>query len=140
MGFIEKGQWLLAIGLCLAGLIAGCGPSGPPRYPLNGTVLINGQPAGNVVVQLHNTNESLMGDDRYPVGLTAADGTFSIGAQAAEPGAVEGAYKVTFVWLSSSELDAVDKFSGGFSDPDKSDYTVIVPVAEPLRFELSWNK
>lgn len=140
MNFARKKGWLIASGLLVSIVIGGCGPSGPPRFPLTGVVLVNGQPTGNVVIQLHNTNDSLMGDDRYPVGLSDADGTFSIGAQAAQVGAVEGTYKATFVWLSSSELDAVDKFSGGYSDPDKSEYTVIVPTSEPVKFELSWDK
>jgi hypothetical protein len=126
----------LWIGLGLAIALVGCGPVGPLRHEVQGEVLVDGQPAERVMVQFHAVNEELQGDDRYPVAITDAQGKFRINDGAHHPGAIEGLYRVTFSWLSSPGLDAVDKFKGAYAEVESSKYEVEVPPARELSFSL----
>jgi hypothetical protein len=121
-------------------LLSGCGGGGPQRHVVAGKVLVDGQPAERVMVQLQHTDASIEGDDRYPVTLTAADGGFSIGGDSGNPGALAGEYKVTFAWLSSSDLDAVDIFNGAYADPKSTSFTIQVPPDTNLIYNLQNKK
>jgi hypothetical protein len=119
--------------------MSGCGKqeTGPEKFQVTGVVSVNGQPAERVAVTLHHPDESLAANLRYPTGVTDADGRFTLSSQADNDGAVEGEYRVTFTWLSSSGLDAFDMFGGGLSVPAQSEHTVAVPLSdEGLEFKL----
>jgi hypothetical protein len=137
MNTVKTPRW---VGICLGLVIAGCGPTGPVRHEVIGIVLVDGKPAERVMVQFHAANEQLQGDDRYPVAITDAQGRFRINEGAVQPGALEGRYQVTFSWLSSPGLDAVDKLKGALADVGKSKYTVDVPLVDELTFSLQSPK
>ena len=121
--------------------VLGCGPEGAPRHEVTGVVRVDGAPAERVLVQLVNENEATSGDDRYPLGLTDSTGRFRIGSQANQPGAIEGSYRVLFSWLSSPDLDAVDRLEGRYADPaTATDRMVRVPTDGELSFELTTAK
>ncbi len=123
----------------LSGLTGGCSrPDGPERFPMEGVVTVNGNPAERVVVLLHHSDESTPGNYRYPTAVTAADGTFRISSTGEADGAVRGTYKVTFTWLSSAGLDSIDMFGGILGDPKSSSYEITVPVPEgqATKFDL----
>jgi hypothetical protein len=111
----------------------GCsrGDTGPRKYPVVGTFLVNGAPAEQVALTFHHENGEKAGEHRYATAVTDKDGRFELSTNGDRDGAIEGAYQVTFAWLSSKELDAHDMLSGAYSDPTKSTYKVDVPVAGP---------
>jgi len=119
---------------------SGCGDGGPPRHTVIGQVLVDGRPAERVMVQLQHIDRSVEGDDRYPVALTTEDGRFVIGDDSGNPGVLAGDYKITFAWLSSSGLDAVDIFEGAYSDPKSTTFTLRVPQDEEATFNLKSKK
>lgn len=119
--------------------ISGCGGDGGlERFPVEGTVTVNGAPAERVIVLLHHADEATPGNYRYPTAVTKADGTFRISSIAEADGAVRGTYKVTFTWLSSAGLDSIDMFNGALGDPNSSSWEITVPVAEgqATKFDL----
>lgn len=136
-------NWLRLLVVCLSAAsccLTACSPVGPPRYEVTGIVLVDGKPAERVLVQFHSTNEQLQGDDRYPVAVTNAQGQFRLNEGSQQAGVLEGKYRVTFSWLSSPNLDAVDKFKGAFANDSKSKYVVDVPVSSVLEFSLQTPK
>ena len=120
-------------------LPVGCGGDGGlERFPVEGTVTVNGAPAERVVVLLHHADKATPGNYRYPTAVTKADGTFKISSIGEADGAVKGTYKVTFTWLSSPGLDSIDMFDGSLGDPSSSSYELTVPVPEgqTTKFDL----
>jgi hypothetical protein len=77
-----------------AGLAAGCS-SEPTRYPVSGTVTMDGVPAGLAVVKFFPADP---GTHATSGGSVIADiaGKFSIGARGTNSGLPAGEYKVTF--------------------------------------------
>lgn len=112
-------------------LLVGCGTSteGPQKYPVSGTVLINDQPAERVAVQFHHLDVGVPGNLRYPTAVTDAAGRFTLSSNGDRDGAVAGDYVVTFVWLSSADIDARDRLGGALSKPEASEFRVSVPIA-----------
>lgn len=122
--------------MALTAFTVGCDRQGSEHHPVKGQIIIDGSPAERVMVQFHHDDSDIDSGDRYPVALTDANGNFSLGDQSQVAGAVEGTYHVTFSWLSSADLNAVDKLKGKYADLKRSACSVKVPLEEPLRFEL----
>ena len=122
--------------MALTAFALGCDRQGPMQHPVQGQVVIDGLPAERVMVQFHHDDRAIASVDRYPVALTDANGNFYLGDQSQVAGAVEGTYHVTFSWLSSGDLDALDKLQGEYADLARSAFIVKVPLAEPLIFKL----
>ncbi len=119
--------------------VSGCGgDEGLARFPVEGTVTVNGVPGERVVVLLHHTDEATPGNYRYPTAVTNAEGMFKISSIGEADGAVKGTYKVTFTGLSSAGLDSIDMFGGSLGDPKSSSFEVTVPIAEgqTTKFDL----
>jgi hypothetical protein len=81
---------------CFSILLLGCGAGGgPTRFPVSGTVKIDGVPAGLVTVRFIPT-----GPRANPTygGIVVADatGTFTLGTDGTNSGLPAGQYKVTF--------------------------------------------
>jgi hypothetical protein len=76
------------------GLFAGCS-SEPTRYPVTGTVTIDGAPAGHATVKFIPAEP---GTDPKHGGLVTADaeGKFSLGEEGKNTGLPAGSYKVAF--------------------------------------------
>ncbi len=127
------------LALLLLLLLCGCGgpPSGPVKYPVEGVVRINGQLAERMAVTLHHEDATVEGNLRYPTAVTDTEGRFVVSSESDRDGAVAGRYRVTFAWLSSSELDAFDQLQGAFSDPKRSLFTVTVPVEQAAGLEFA---
>ena len=101
---------------------------------------MDGQAAERVVIQFHHENAELTNDDRFPVAISDAEGRFVMGALATKPGVVAGTYKVTFNWLSSHGLEAVDRLSGKYAAPQTSTFEVKVPLESDLDFDITLSK
>ncbi len=132
----------LSMRLLLATLLlaSGCGAPAVTRYPISGTVMVDGKPAERVLVQLTSTATSTgQNNDAYPSGYTDSSGKFVVGKEQGVLGAVEGEYVVTFTWISGPELEAYDKLKGTYSQVAKSRDRLKVPSAgsESLEYRLA---
>jgi len=90
-----------AIGLLvLVGIVAanGCSDGRISRYPVAGTVLIDGQPAEGVLVFFCPINPSPELEHLRPAGKTDASGEFNLTTIEEDDGAPAGQYKVLAKW------------------------------------------
>jgi hypothetical protein len=120
----------------------GCGEADVKRYPVSGTVFIDGKAAERVLVQLTRIGASSgLNNDAYPSGLTDATGSFVVGKEQGALGAVEGDYVVTFTWISGPELEAFDKLKGVHSSVANSKIRLKVPSEglEQLEYKLTMS-
>lgn len=127
----------------LAGLVcSACGgeDDGLKKFPVRGTVQVNGQPADGMVVTFQSTSNTATGNAARPVAVADADGRFELSTNGDKDGAVEGEYAVTFFWPSDKGPMPSDRLKGRFSRPSDSGFKVkIAPQAnelEPFRLEL----
>jgi 5-hydroxyisourate hydrolase-like protein (transthyretin family) len=102
----------------------GCGESGPKKYPVSGTVTVNGKPAALVRVQFLHADQSLPGNLKMPVGMTDEGGVFRLSTSGDADGAVPGEYTVVFEWMSANDLGAFDKLGGRFAKTTQYKVTV----------------
>lgn len=109
---------------------AGCGRRGAKKYPVSGSVTVNGQPAAGVVVRFVSSDASLAGQDRQPVAVAGPDGRFELSSFGDNDGAAAGEYAVTFFWPVNLMTMDRDRLQGKFADPKKSEVRVTIP-AEP---------
>jgi hypothetical protein len=127
--------------LMVFGGLCGCQqtPTGPQKYPVVGTVTINGEAAHRVAVTFHHQDAAHPGNLRFATGMTDSNGRFALSCEGDRDGAIGGEYRVTFAWMSSGELDAFDMLGGTYSKPDQSEFRVTVPSAADaeLSFDLS---
>lgn len=108
--------------------LAGCGSGGRlATFPVSGQVMIDGEPAEDVVVRFFHQDPEVTGDSRFPVGKTDSDGRFRLNTAIDAPGAIAGVYRVSFAWMSGNELTSSDRFDGKYSDPSKTGVEVEVP-------------
>lgn len=139
--------WSLAAPvICAMATTIGCSADrGPERYGFSGTVTIDGKPAHRVIVQLTHLDPQIGERERYVSSRTNEAGEFIFGNRvdgtpSGFDGAVAGKYAVTFSWLSSDDIDAVDQFKGRFAEASQSKFDITVPVeqsAAPLVFAIT---
>jgi len=132
----------LAALLCMVWAL-GCASEYKPGYaPVSGQVLINGEPEEGVVVRFHHTDSGVEGNAKYPVAKTDQEGRFTLSTSKDAPGALVGKYQVTFEWMSSNELNAVDRFNGRLARVETSTHEVEINAGknELSPFELSWDE
>lgn len=81
--------------LCGLAVTVGCaGDTGPPLAPVSGTLLVDGRPiAGVSVMFVPDNGKGTSGP--ASVGVTGADGAFTLTAPGNRPGAIVGHHKVT---------------------------------------------
>lgn len=120
---LSFGPMLVLVGLLLP---MGCGESGPRKYPVSGTVTVNGKPAALVRVQFRHADQTLPGNLKTPMGMTDETGAFQLSTSGDKDGAVPGDYTVTFEWMSANELSAYDKLGGKFASPAASQFKATV--------------
>jgi len=105
-------------------------------YPVRGKVLFNDKPAAGVQLTLHADKKT----ESYSGATSESDGTFNVTTDG-EPGAPEGDYTVTMVWMQVKPppdvkkgetismtlvTDPVDKLKGKYSTPGKSAFKIKV--------------
>jgi len=111
----------LLLGLVVA--FSGCsGDSGDglKKYPVHGSVLVNGKPASGVVVTFNNLDQAAPGNAARPVARADADGRFELSTNGEKDGAIEADYSVTFFWPSDDGPIPSDLLEGRFMDPGNS--------------------
>lgn len=126
-------------GLCTAAIIValsvtgGCGPAGDglKKFPVQGTVTINGEPEADLIVRFVSTDNAKSGANAsYPVGVTNEEGVFRVSTNGVADGAVPGNYDVTIVWPESNEPPLRDRLGGEFATPAKSNLHVTIEAQE----------
>jgi hypothetical protein len=133
MSRLVYGTWLLSVVLA-----AGCGEDKGFRketYPVTGTVLVDGQPVGQVQVALHDVQGIDKEHPTVTTGFTNDDGTFSLTTYEFGDGVPEGEYKVTFMLgqlnMVSMQYGGPDKLNGRYNDPEKTEFRVKVEKGKP---------
>jgi hypothetical protein len=124
----------------LAGMLAavGCRRASPqfesrPTFPVEGRVLIAGQPAEGVQVFLHPLDPSQRGDPR---GVTDGEGRFHLRTYHDGDGAPAGEYVVTVYWPDAGAPNAAgedqlppDRLEGRFVNPRNTSLRASVAAA-----------
>lgn len=117
-----------------ASILTGCSGGdhdGLTRYPVQGTVTINGKPAADLIVRFISKHKSPEGANAsFPVGMTDEDGVFRISTNGDADGAVAGDYDVTIVWPESNEPPLRDRLGGAYATPEKSQLQVTITATE----------
>jgi hypothetical protein len=130
----EHGRALL--GLVLVGLLAtaGCGDGKIRRYPINGSVNVDGKPTAGVMVIFCPVGGSEELQKMRPFGITEADGKFQLTSVQRADGAPLGQYKVLMNWPEQSRgpsRDGIqemgpDRLQGRYMNLNKCQFTVDV--------------
>ena len=119
--------------LCLATVGCSSDDGRVDVYPINGKVLVKGQPADGAEVAFYPTAPELQGP-RTPVpeGTTDGSGVFRLQSYEPDDGAPAGEFNVTVVWPSpppsnaTGVFDFKDRLGGRYSDPQTSKLTARV--------------
>ncbi len=118
-------RMLWALGLCV---LCSCGEEGPARkatYPVTGTVMVDGAPAANLAIQVHNVNGMDKEQPTVSSAFTKEDGTFALATYDSGDGVPEGEYALTFMWgqmnLVSMNYGGPDRLKDRYRDPKKSE-------------------
>jgi hypothetical protein len=144
--------WRLKFGLALAGLVAivGCGDKKLARYPVHGSVNIDGKAAEGVMVVFCPVAGSDEVQKKRPTGVTGSDGKFELTTMTDKDGAPAGEYKIIAQWLGKMGTDKfgrpavegdVDKLKGKYMNLEKSELKATVKEASTdlPPFELKSN-
>jgi hypothetical protein len=126
--------------LIVAGLVAwaGCGDGKLARYPVHGSVNIDGKPAEGVMVIFCPVGGSEEVQKMRPTGVTGADGKFELTTLTGNDGAPAGEYKIIAQWLGKMGKDKfvrpavegeTDKFKGKYMNLEKSELKATVDKA-----------
>ena len=117
--------------------ITGCGTASneKPVYPIQGKVLVDGQPADQVQVVFHDVAGLDKSSPTYPQGFTNSDGTLRVSTYADGDGVPQGEYKVTFKLqeynMLSRSFSGPDKLKDKYSDPKTTPFTLKVGSGLP---------
>ncbi len=102
-------------------------------YPVNGKVLVKGEPAaGARVVFYPAAADAVEKKLPSPAAETDASGQYRLQSYRPEDGAAVGDYKVSVTWLepppanAQGIFDQKDRLGGRYSNPDKSELTARV--------------
>lgn len=119
------------IGLSL--LLAGCSTADPwpKRYPVSGSVRVDGKPAVRAIVTFHPKASLAPGGKSFsPSTFTDDDGSFQLTTVDAGDGAPAGEYTVTvvanYIVKDGQDVSVPDLLGGCFADPKTSPLKVTV--------------
>jgi len=123
--------------LLVTAWMAGCSreSEGPPTYPVQGVLKIDGQPAVDAQVILHPAGGSDF-DERgtRPTGRVGPDGSFKLTTYQPGDGAPAGNYVVTIYWAKDPESlePSPDRLKGRYLDPAKSTIKIEIEETETI--------
>lgn len=146
MSFDRSGFRCLPIAIVLFISFSGCGSkrNRVPVYLVQGSVLVDGQPAEHARVFFHPEDKS---QKLFPHGEVDEDGKFQLSTYELNDGAPAGSYRVTIVWQDppppGSAADAPrgpDKLDGVYADKSTTELRVDIDVQnnqlEPFKLSL----
>ncbi len=119
----------------VAGLLlvfAGCAPSYQEVevYPVRGSVTVEGEPAGGVILVFHPQSDTGMTKGNKPFATTAEDGSFVATTYVTGDGAPAGEYIVTAIWPENPRGPSPDKLKGRYAKPDANGFAVTISAGE----------
>lgn len=128
----------------LMGLVcwSGCRDGRVVRYPVQGTVLVDGQPADGAFVFLFPLDGSEEVMKLRPYGITDANGTFTLSSLSPNDGSPVGEFAVTVRWPDRhptqmgngnekrSGLAGYDRLNGRYTSPTKSPLKVTITAGQ----------
>jgi len=108
-------------GFVLVGLllVAGCGDGKIARYPVQGTVTVDGSPAAGAIVIFCPIEGGPELEKLRPMGTTDAAGAFRLMSITPNDGAPAGQYKVIVKWPAQVSAAADREGRGGNIGPDR---------------------
>jgi len=143
MSAVNRRLVMLLVAMCLCS----CGKDQPFRketFPVTGQLIVDGQPAENVVVTCHDLKGLDKVSPTFPETNTGKEGVFKISTYQAGDGVPEGEYALTFYWgelnLMSMSYGGPDKLNDRYRDPATSTIKVVVKKGKPAdlgRIELT---
>lgn len=108
-------------------------------YPVSGTVLVNGKPAPDCVVQFHSSDPAdHEGPNRViPVAMADENGKFKLSTYEANDGVPAGEYTVTFTWrqrsgLLKNQFDGPDRLKGKYNTKETGLKVTVEPKPQEL--------
>lgn len=127
------------VAMCLLAIafpgIVGCGDGAPERYPVSGTVLIDGKPLTHGLVTFYPTS------GRSSFGQVNAEGRFTLSSRKAGDGVLPGSQRVT-VKGSESLNEKQTKWHAPKKYANQDTSGIVIEITEPvddLQIELSWG-
>lgn len=128
---------LVLVSLFVTGL-AGCKKEQGFRketIPVTGQIFVDGKPAANLKVDLHDEKGFDKDQPTQSTGMTDADGKFAISTYENGDGAPEGDYALTFMWgdinMLSMQYGGPDKLNNRYNDPKESAHKIRVVKGTP---------
>jgi hypothetical protein len=115
--------------------IAGCGDDRIARYPVTGSVTIDGKPAEGAMIIFCPQNPSPEVENLRPFGKSDATGAFNLMTFDEGDGAPAGSYKVLVKWPAPATVDprdgrpgapGPDRLRGKYYNLDKTPLTATV--------------
>ena len=138
LNYREPVLWPRAwVSLALGGvlLLAGCSDGKISRYPINGSVNVDGKPADGVMVIFCPVGGSPELQKMRPFSITGPDGKFQLTSIEKGDGAPAGQYKVLMQWTAPPSggdtrdggvTTGPDRLRGRYMNLEKSQFTVDV--------------
>jgi len=100
-------RWLhLFLGCAGLVILSGCGDGKIARYPVTGTVLVDGQPADGALVVFVPEKSSEEAKQKRPTGFADASGSFQLTTIDKNDGAPAGEYKVLIMWPQKTQASS----------------------------------
>lgn len=113
-------------------------PDHPPVQPVQGKLLVKGEPAFGAVISFHpvgNTDATAI----KPQASVEEDGTFRPNSFGLRDGAPAGEYALTVFWPGGRGPIGPDRLKGRYSDPNRPVMKVTIKdgdnVLEPIRLD-----
>ena len=121
-------------GILLLLCLLGCGAEEevrPPLYPVRGSLLINGKPAGGALLVLHPADGNFDARGSRPRAKVQADGSFQVSTYQDGDGAPVGEYQVAVLWFDNPDSsNPWDKLGGRYANPKTTEIRVSVGEGE----------
>lgn len=130
----------------MAILVTSCGGGRKSCYPVSGTILVDGKPAADCMIQFYSADEADHdGPNRVlPLAMADENGKFKISTFESNDGAPAGEYEVTFTWrvrsgLLKNQFDGPDRLKGKYATKELSKIKVMIEkkAQELPTFELT---
>lgn len=131
-----------ALAIFIAATCSGCDDGWKAStYPATGSLLINGEPAENALVQLISDGTEVDVRNSRPWAIVQPDGSFILSTYARGDGAPAGDYRVIITWPPNPHvMSRADRLGHRFDEPDESQWRVTINeennVLEPIRLEI----
>lgn len=107
-------------------LISGCGQQDWKKTTneVLGKVIINGQPAKDVIVKFYSQGDPIDRRESIPWGITNSDGVFKMSTYNQYDGVPAGKFRVGLRWPEDRSRPSPDKLGEKYSDPTVSMFEV----------------